>query len=209
MRKFLAIIGLVVGLAAIVVEFAILLPQSMDDGRSFALSIIYYFSFFTILANLAIVVIYAGAIVRGRRWLSLFRRPMTRATAAAAILLVSGFYHFALADLWHPEGLWLVCDIALHYVAPALYMIWFAIWNRTGTLKWNLLPKMLLVPALYLVYVFARGAVTHEYPYPIFDINILGIGQVASTIAGLTLLFLVLSAVAIAVDRSLLWFEVK
>jgi hypothetical protein len=203
-RSILAAIGFVVGLSALILQFAVIVPTSMDAGRGLFGSLVFYFSYFTILTNLLAVLIYLGALVRGQRWLMFFRKPLTRATAAATIALVGGFYHFALADLYELEGLLAFCTFVLHYVTPVLYLVWFAGWNRTGTLKWRDIATMLIYPVLYCLYAMARGALTAEYPYPVLDAATLGYGQVAVNIAGLLLLLIVLNAVAVAIDRSLL-----
>jgi hypothetical protein len=204
LRSLLALIGFVVGLATLILQFAAIVPPSMDAGRGLFGSVVFYFSFFTILTNLLVVLIYLGALVRGQRWLMFFRKPKTRATAAATVALVGGFYHFALSGLYQLEGLIAFCTFVLHYVTPVLYLVWFAGWNRTGTLKWPAIITMLIYPLLYCTCVMARGALIGEYPYPVLDAGALGYGQVALNIAGLLVLLIVLNAVAVAIDRSLL-----
>lgn len=196
--------GLALGLFALVAQFAIIVPARMQDGGNLVSATIYYFSFFTILTNTLLVLVYLGAIVRGQRWLMLFRKPITRATAAATITLVATYYHFMLSGLYQVDGLLEVCVIIMHYLAPVLYLIWFAVWNRTGTLKWAAIPKMLVYPLVYLIFILLRGAVTGEYPYPSFDVAALGYGPVAITSVVLLAILVVFNAVAIAIDRSLL-----
>ena len=173
-------------------------------GRGVIGSVIYYFSFFTILTNIGLVLVYLGALVRGRRWLSFFRKPHTRAMLAASIALVGGFYHFVLAGKWQQEGLLYWCNITLHYVTPILYLIWFAVWNRTGTLKWKAIVTLLAYPLLYLIYILIRGPIAGEYPYAVLDVGAYGYGQIAINVVGLLALLLIFNTIAIAVDRSLL-----
>ena len=203
-RKTVAAAGFAIGLVALVLQMSLTVPASMETGRSLVASIVYFFSFFTILTNILMVLIYLGALVRGRRWLAFFRKPHTRATAAATITLVGGFYHFVLAGLWHPDGLFAFCDVLLHYVTPAIYLVWFAVWNRTGTLKLPAALTMLAYPFLYLAYVLVRGSVAGEYPYAVLNAGAYGYGQVAMNAAGLLALLLVFNTIAIAIDRSLL-----
>jgi len=204
MRRALAIAGFFIGVSALVLQFFITVPASMQAGRGLFASIVFYFSFFTILTNILVVLIYLGALIRGQRWLVLFRRPRTRATAAAAITLVMGFYALVLADIWKPEGLFWLCDVALHYVAPVLYLLWFAGWNRSGTLRWAAIPQMLAYPLVYLVYVMLRGVVVGEYPYPVLDAMTLGYTRVTINILGLLIVFLALCAAAVTIDRAVL-----
>ena len=204
MRRSIALAGFVIGLVALIIEVFLIVALSMDAGRGFFGSLVYTFSFFTILTNLGLVLIYLGAIVRGQRWLIFFRKPHTRAMAAAAIALTGRYYHFVLSGMWHQEGLLYWCNIALHYVAPLLYLVWFAVWNRSGTLKWQAVLTLLAYPLIYLVYVLIRGALTGEYPYEMFDAAARGYASVAISSGFLLVVFIILNAIAVAIDRSLL-----
>ncbi len=203
-RKTVAAAGFAIGLIALVLQFFVIVPPSLDAGRGIIGSVIYYFSFFTILTNIGLVLIYLGALVRGRRWLVFFRKPHTRAMAAASIALVGGFYHFVLAGQWQQDGLLQWCNITLHYVTPILYLVWFTVWNRTGPLKWKAIVTLLAYPLIYLIYILIRGPIAGEYPYAVLDAGAYGYGQVAINVAGLLALLLVFNTIAIAVDRSLL-----
>ncbi|MCC0024840.1 MAG: Pr6Pr family membrane protein [Hyphomicrobiaceae bacterium] len=201
LRRITAWIGFVIGLAALLLQFAITIPASMETGRTALASVIFYFSFFTILTNIFVVLVYLGAMVKGQSWLTPFRRPWVRGMAAASITLVMGFYAAVLADLWKPEGLFWLCDVALHYLSPILYLIWYALWNRTGTLKYDRITRMLSYPVAYLIYVLFRGEIVGEYPYPVLDVQAHGYLQIAINIAGLLVVYLAICAAAIAIDR--------
>lgn len=205
MRRLVAIAGLAIGLAALSLQFFLMVSASLGEGKSLPDAVVYYFSFFTILSNALLVLVYLGAVVRGQRWLALFRKPITRAVAASAIALVGAYYHFVLAGLYELVGLIALCTLVLHYVTPTLYVLWYAVWNRTGTLKWASVPVMLAYPLVYLAVVLARGALTGEYPYPTFDAGALGYARVALNAGSLLVFLLVLNAVAVAIDRSLLF----
>lgn len=200
MDKALAWAGFVIGLAALGLQFAITVPASLEAGRSLLGSIEFYFSFFTILTNIALVLVYASRLFRTKA-LAPFSTPLARATAAATITLVMTFYHVMLRPLWQPEGLLLVCDIALHYVTPSLYMAWFIVFNRSGTLSLRALPAMLAAPFAYLVYILIRGAIIGEYPYPVFEVDRIGYPQLAINVLVLIGILSLLGALAIAIDR--------
>lgn len=208
MRRTLAIVGFIVGTVALVVQFFAVTGSLMDAGRGLIGSVVFYFTYFTILTNLVLVLIYLGALVRGKRWLVPFRRPVMRAGAAAAITLVMVYYAIFLHGLYADQSQFWLANIALHYISPVIYLIWFAGWNRSGTVSYGSIPVMMSLPALYLAYVLLRGALTGEYPYPMLDADALGYYQVLQNIAGLAIAFAVLSAAAIFVDRALIGREV-
>ena len=195
-------IGLIIGIAALVLQVAITVPLRLGRGDTLIGAVIFYFSFFTILTNLALVLIYASERWP-RQWLNWFRRPATRGMMVAAIVLVMGFYHFVLAATWAPEGLARVADIALHYVTPVFYVAWWVLFARHGTLKWADIAKMLLPPTIYLIYVMIRGAIVTEYPYPILEAHRLGYGAVTINVLGVLLGLTALCVLVIALDRAL------
>ncbi len=199
-NRLIALAGVLIGLAALALQFSLTIPASLAAGRNIVMSVVFYFSFFTILTNIALVLVYAASL-SGGRWFSRLDTPLARASAAAAIALVSGFYHLFLAALWRPEGLFLVCDVALHYITPAIYLIWFVVYGRSGTLRLTNIPAMLAAPLLYLVYVMIRGALIGEYPYPVLDAGELGYLRVGINAVALFLTLTALSAMTIGIDR--------
>jgi hypothetical protein len=202
MKNIATWIGLAIGIAALVLQTSITILLRMSNGDTLIGALIFYFSFFTILTNLMLVLIYASELWP-RQWLNWFRRPATRGMMVAAIILVMGFYHFVLAATWAPEGLARLADIALHYVTPVFYVVWWVLFARHGTLKWTDIPNMLLPPTIYLIYVMIRGAIVTEYPYPILEAHRLGYGAVTINVFGVLVGLTILCAITIAVDRAL------
>jgi hypothetical protein len=202
LRRPAALLGFVIGLGALALQFGLTVPLRMEAGHDLIEALVFFFSFFTILTNLMLVLVYLSELTAGG-WLGWFRSPATRATMAAAIVLVMGFYHLLLAQLWVPEGLFLVADLVLHYVTPVYYVVWWLCFQPHGALRLRHLPLMLLPPAIYLVYIMVRGAVILEYPYPILDAYRLGYAQVALNVAMVLVGLLLLCALLIAADRLL------
>jgi hypothetical protein len=194
--------GLLLGVVALGLQFAISIPAYMANGMSLPEALVQFFSFFTILTNLTITLIYLSGLTSWG-WLDWFRTPVTRAMMAGIMTLVMIFYHVMLRPIWQPEGLFLVCDYLLHYVATLLYMAWWAITQRHGTLDYPAVPAMLVPPLVYLAYVMVRGALTNAYPYPTLNASELGYGPAAINAVmvalGLTMLYLI----TIGIDRAL------
>lgn len=193
-------IGLALGAAALILQFAITIPLRLDKGDTIFGAVIFYFSFFTILTNLGLAFVYASELWP-RQALSWFRSPTTRAMFAGAIALVGIFYHLILAETWDPTGLSLVCDIALHYVTPVVYVLWWVVFMRHGVLKWSQVPAMLLPPTIYLIYAMVRGAIVGEYPYPILEANRIGYGAVALNVLMVLAGLAALCSIVVALDR--------
>ena len=194
--------GLVLGLVALGLQFSISIPAYMANGMGLPEALVQFFSFFTILTNLAITLIYLSARADSS-WLNWFRAPKTRAMMTGVMLLVMIFYHVLLRPIWQPEGLFLVCDYLLHYAAPILFALWWGVTQKHGTIDYADAPVMLVPPLIYLAYVMARGALTNAYPYPTLNAFELGYGQVALNVVMVALGLSILYLITIGIDRAL------
>ena len=201
-RAAVAAIGFVIGVAALVLQAALSIPFRLEAGHGLLGALVWFFTYFTILTNLMLVLIYLSAFV-GWRWLGWWRSPVTRGMMVGAIVLVMGFYHLALASTWEPEGLFLVADIALHYVTPVLYVAYWLAFVPKGRLRIPDLGWMLLPPAAWLAWTMGRGAVLGEYPYPVLEAHRLGYAAVAQNVFGLLVMLAVLFAIVLVLDRVL------
>lgn len=201
MRKGIAIAGMLLGLAGVIVQGWVTLSLLLGNGRDLLDALVHFFTYFTILTNLMLVTIYLSELVDWR-WLGWWRTSVTRGMMAGAIVLVMVFYHFLLAGLWAPEGWGKASDIALHYVAPVLYVLWWLLFQPKGDLRFQHIPLMLLPVAIWLAWAMARGAVTGEYPYPILEANRLGYAQVALNCLAVLAALVALFGVVIGLDRT-------
>ena len=59
----------------------------------------------------------------------------------------------------------------------------------------------LIYPAVYLVYILARGAISAVYPYPFVDVSLLGYRGVLVNTVVFTLIFVGLGLLAVAFTR--------
>jgi len=198
MARALAIAGLAVGLFALILQFAITIPAAISAGRSVPGALVFYFSFFTILTNMAAVGVHAASLFGKPAW---FARPGVRAGVAVAIAVVMIVYAVVLSRLWQPAGLALLCDVLLHYVAPILYLGWWLLAGADGLRRLRDIGIWLIYPALYLVAVMLRAPFAHEVPYPFLDVARNGLASVAISATGVLALFVVLSLVILGLDR--------
>jgi len=201
-QRVLTLVGFLIGAVGLVLQFAISIPASLSAGRNLADALITFFTYYTILTNLALVLIYLSDLSKAR-WLGWFRSARTRGMMAGAILLVMLFYHALLASLWSPEGVAWVADTILHYVTPIFYIIWWWIFADHGRLAWRDVPLMLVPSLIYIIWVLMRGAIVAEYPYPVFNVTDLGYPQVLVNIVIVAIVLAVFFACTLAADRYL------
>ncbi|WP_421913370.1 Pr6Pr family membrane protein [Mesorhizobium sp.] len=204
MGRFLQVAGLVIGLAALVLQFCITILASMDAGRGFLGSIVFYFSFFTILTNIGAVLVHASLLSpSGYAWLPAFAGPRMRAGVAVSIALVFIVYATVLARLWQPQGLFLLCDVLLHYVTPVLFVLWWLVAGTDGSTRWRDISWWVVYPIAYLIYALARAPIAGEVPYPFLDAAKNGWMSVAVWSLAITALFLVLCVIVVLADHGL------
>ena len=195
-------IGLIFGLAALILQISLSIPLRMSNGDNIFGALVYFFTFYTILTNLMLVLIYASDLWP-REALGWWRSPVTRGMMAAVMILVCLFYHFFLAGTWNPQGWFKVADVTLHYVTPIFYVAWWVIFQWHGKLKFGDVPVMLLPSTIWLIYAMIRGAIVTEYPYPILEAHKLGYGQVAINIIAVLVGVTLLCAIIVAIDKAL------
>lgn len=201
-RRFALVIALVAG-SALLLQYILLIAATRDDiGPWFGT--LRYFSFFTILGNLAAALAAAAAWHGGSTsWQRFFRRARVQGGAALCIAIVCAIYHVLLASTWSPQGLQRVADLGLHYIVPALYVFWWVAWVPHGRLRWSDPLRVLAFPAAFLGWTLLRGAWLHEYPYPFVDIDRLGLAAVLRNATAIALLFVAAGMLLVAFDRSL------
>lgn len=138
---------------------------STDSG----LTVVNFFSYFTVLSNTAAVVMLTMLAARPDRDTSLgfatFRGAVTVYMAVTGLVYVTILYP-ELADVGVPEP-WI--DLSIHVTGPILVTAdW--IYDRPGIdLPARTIAIWLILPAAYLAYSLIRGPIADWYPYPFLD----------------------------------------
>jgi hypothetical protein len=206
LRNLFAAVAILVGSIGLALDAWEIFPSVMvvsetnAVARSLPDALIYFWTYFTHLTNLWLILTYVS-VLSGWGWLGWFRWPVIMASAAAFITLVMLYYHFMLAPTLTLTGALEVATYLLHYVAPILYLAWWALFAPHGTLLFRHIPLMLLPGIGYVAWALLRGAVVHEYPYDILDAGKFGYGTVAIGVGVLVLAVAVFSFVIVVVDR--------
>ncbi|MBU1306293.1 MAG: Pr6Pr family membrane protein [Alphaproteobacteria bacterium] len=204
-RRLFAAAALLVGVIGLVIDGWVIFPSmmSVSPGNPVARSLpdvtVYYWTYFTHLTNLGLVLVYMSELT-GWSWLGWFRRPQTQTLMAGFITLVMLFYHFMLSPYLQMEGALLLATVLLHYVTPIAYLVWWAAFMPHGSLQWRDLPWMLVPGIVYVAWVLLRGLWAHEYPYDILNPEKLGYGGVA---IGVGIIFLAVSMFCVV----LIWLD--
>jgi hypothetical protein len=200
LRRVATLAGLALGVAALMLQASLSFPARLAQGRDLIDAILWFFTYFTILTNIMLVLVYLSELVDWS-WLGWWRSAVTRGMMAGAIALVMGFYHFVLAATWSPQGWALVGDVSLHYATPILYLGWWLVCQAKGALRLADIPLMLAPPLAWLAWAMVRGAIVTEYPYPVLETHVLGYPQVLLNIVFLLAVLVLIFAIVVGIDR--------
>jgi len=172
------------GLAGLAINASSMFPSMMTVSatnpvaRSFPDVFLYFWTYFTHLTNLGLILVYVSEL-SGWRWLGWFRQPRTQALMAGFITLVMVFYHFMLAPFYKLEGALALGSYLLHYATPIAYLVWWTLFAAHGSLKFRDIPIMWVPGLVYVAWVLVRGLWAREYPYDILNPDKMGYGGVA------------------------------
>jgi hypothetical protein len=198
MRVYAAV-GALLGWFALALQLYLMLVR---DPAGMLSVVITYFSFFTILTNFLVALVFTAAALRPRAaWGEFLLRPSLQASTAVYIAIVGMVYQLLLRHLWNPQGAQWVADVLLHSIIPVGYVLYWWLFAPRDKLSWKNALGWLVYPGAYLVYTLARGAVSGLYPYPFVDVGTLGYGGVLARAAGLMLVFLGMGLLIVAIAR--------
>lgn len=188
---------------ALLLQAVLTTITSLDNGKGFGHAVLVYFGYFTILSNLLVASVLSAAARPGAStgfW-RILQQSWLRASATAAIIIVGLLYFLILRHTWQPTGLQKLADGMLHYLAPVLTLIFWTAVCRHDRLAWRDLPRSLIYPMLYLVYVFMRGAVSGLYPYPFINVADIGLQQALANALGILAVYTALAVLLFVLNR--------
>lgn len=173
----------------------------IGQGGSVLGVVVKFFGYFTILTNLfAALVLSAFAVGGGFPGHWRLTRPLTVTTVTASIVIVGAVYFLVLRHQWNPQGAQWVADAGLHYVMPVAMVLFWWLAVPAGALDWRRAGGLFAYPLAYLVYVFVRGALVADYPYPFIDVPRVGYPQALLHSVGVLVAFAGVSGVLLAVN---------
>ena len=194
MKRLLALLITLLAWFALVAQLVLMLKTSVDAVSE---TLVRFFSFFTILTNLLVALLFTGRLLHVS--LSLQAGKLTAVTSY--ILVVGLVYQFLLRHLWQPTGLQWVVDELLHTIIPILVTVFWYIAEEKSGIKYKKIPAWLIYPLVYFVYILVRGLSTGEYPYPFIDGSKLGLGRAIVNGIFMLVFFVVVQVVLILIAK--------
>lgn len=195
-KNVLLVLLMVLGWFAIGAQFYLMINNRIV---SIPQSIVRFFSYFTILTNLTIVICATTLLFFSKTFLGKFFNTTSTQTALTVYIIIVGIvYNLILRFLWQPQGLQYPVDEILHTVIPILFLFFWFFCVQKERLKYSQAFFWLIYPFTYLIYTLIHGAISDFYPYPFVDVSQLGYWRVVVNSCGLVLAFLGLSFFLIA-----------
>ncbi len=200
-KKSILFFLFVLGWFALVAQFYLIIANRVAPIPE---TIIRYFSFFTILTNLFVAVCFSVLLLKSSSRLGNFFSKTKILTAITVYITVVGIvYNLILRFLWKPKGLQWAVDELLHTIIPLLCIGYWITYVAKSSLKWQDAFPWLIYPFVYIIFILIRGSLSSFYPYPFIDVDQLGLNRVLVNSGFLTLSFLLISFIAIAVGKKL------
>jgi hypothetical protein len=204
-QQLLAVAGLMTCLIALSAELTVHMADHMARGGTVPGALLDFVSYYTVGSNMLLVAIYAAHLSRARA-LRILRDTRVRTMAAAMIMLVMLVYLFILSRVEAPQGLGKVSANLAHYIAPPLYIAWWAATSHRDSIGFRDLPFMIAPSIGYMSYVLVLGHLTGRYPYAMLDADRLSTWGMVVHGMGLLLALLAACSLFIAVGG---WRYVK
>jgi hypothetical protein len=179
-----------------------MLGYAATRGQTPFFGVVHFLGYFTVLTNIIVAACLTATAIAPRSNFFL-NRPSMQTAAAVYIIIVCVVYTLFLRNFRDPDGAQAVADYLLHYVMPALYLIYWALFVRKGTLHYWYAIYWLAYPMAYVACMLVGGAITGRYPYFFFNVVGLGYTRVALNIVGLGAGFLLLGVFAIWIEEML------
>ncbi|MET1006901.1 MAG: Pr6Pr family membrane protein [Propionibacteriaceae bacterium] len=155
-----------------------------DERLSLGERLLHFFSYFTVLSNL-LVLVSAVTLLRNPARDSAGWRVL-RLSGLTGIIVTGIVHWFFLRPLLDLTGWSYAVDKVLHVAVPLLAAVGWALFGPRPRVSGRTYGLSLLYPAVWLVYILALGAATGWYPYPFLDVDELGGGRVAVVCLALT-----------------------
>ena len=188
---------MVVRVVSIVLVLAAMLTAALDLVNHDRFDATRFFAFFTIQSNLIGVAAFAWLLATRDRARS---RGLDLLRGAAVVYLTVTF--FVVIVLLSGEDVQLDLawvDFVLHKLFPVVVLLDWIVDPPTNRLRYRDALLWLIYPLLWTGLTLARGAADGWYPYPFLDPANGGYGQVAVVVVAITLGFLVIAAITVAI----------
>lgn len=188
----------VIGWLTVATQYYLMMENRVEGVLE---STVRFFSFFTILTNLLVACYFSMSFGNFKKNDSRLPLGIPLMAVTLYITIVGLVYQIALRHVWAPEGLQWLVDELLHTIIPLAVLIYWWIYGPKKSNTYSELPKWLLYPFLYFIYILIRGQWSGFYPYPFINVTTLGMTKVMINAAIIVGVFGVIGALLIFIKN--------
>lgn len=171
-----------------------------EPGSAGALGrVLDFFSYFTILSNIVVVVVATMLWRNPNRNSGLFR--VMRLDSLIMITVTGLVYAIVLAPNAQLQGWEYVSNTLEHYITPILTVLVFILIGPRGLIRVRTIFLALILPLIWVGYSLARGAVIDSYPYGFLDAARYGYGTVLINIVGVVSIGVLVGFIFLGIDK--------
>ncbi len=158
--------------------------------------------FFTTQTNLFVLLWYSAALLFWQRdWAKVLLQPVVKGAFTLYITVTFIIFFIVLQPLANPEGVYVYTNAIVHYVTPIAFIIDWILFEKKRIYQWRYALIWLVYPIAYLVFALTYGSLTGDAIYPFLNVTALGLNGLATWIAILTGVFLVLGLIYVGANR--------
>lgn len=140
-------------------------------------------SYFTIWSQIVVGVVATLLFLNPNRDGKWFR--IAYLDAVLMITVTGVVYNLLLGPNYPPQGLNKISSPIEHTWTPILMVAAFLIVGPKGWIKARIIPKVIVLPIIYVIYTLIRGAIIDMYPYDFFDVVSYGYSYVITFVLGI------------------------
>ncbi len=195
LHRSISLITAATAWVALLLQLDLTIGQMTSQGATTLTVVWRFLSYFTIWSNIAVAVVATAMIFNGAS-------AIIRLATVSTIAFVGIVFSVALRSEWQTEGWQTVANHLLHDVSPILFVLaWF--FSKHGSLRWQDAGWAIISPLAYCIYALIRGANDGWYAYWFLDPTQLDVPRLIASIAALSVSFIILALVFVAIDKKL------
>lgn len=205
MKKLLNLLIVVLVVFSICTETYLFVIKGMHplilNETSYLSRFIFYYSYFTVLSNLAVGLSCLILLVNAdysAKWFKVLRLD------SILCITITCIVYNGMMRQWHDvDGMVILTNEFLHLIIPVLTIFSWLVYGPRQFIDQQVMSIAVIPPLIYVFYIFIRGYLTHIYPYHFLNADQLGLSKALWFIAAMIILFLLLEFILFLIDNKL------
>ncbi len=162
-----------------------------------------YFSYYTILSNLLVLIWFAALTFWPQLSVGRFAQNPNVATAITFYIVTVGIANYLIYGWLNLSLFERISDLLVHAVTPVITLSYWLFFVEKTQLQYSTLGYWLIFPLTYAAYTMSHGKWTQFYPYEFTNVQALGLNKVLLNALALSISLLIGGAFFIFIGKTL------